>query len=64
MISTCAMIKTGKVYENMMINLKPSNKKLRARMIRIVCEIKGCDSETAERLLNKHDWVIRDAVEA
>ena len=64
MISTCAMIKTGKVYENMMINLKPSNKKLRARMIRIVCEIKGCDSETAERLLNEHDWIIRDAVEA
>ena len=64
MISTCAMIKTGKVYENMMINLKPTNKKLRARMIRIVTEIKNCDEQTAERLLSEHNWVIRDAVEA
>ena len=63
MISTCAMIKTGKVYENMMINLKPSNQKLRARMINIVCEIKGCDKATAEALLEAHDWSIREAVE-
>lgn len=45
MISTAAMVKTGKVYENMMINLKPSNVKLRARMIRIVSEIKNCDEK-------------------
>ena len=64
MISTCAMIKTGKVYENMMINLKPSNLKLRARMINIVCEIKGCSKETAEDLLEKHGWNIREAVES
>lgn len=63
MISTTAMIKTGKVYENMMINLKPSNTKLKARMIRIVCEIKGCDTKTAETLLSAHDWNIRSAVE-
>jgi N-acetylmuramic acid 6-phosphate etherase len=63
MISTCAMIKTGKVYENMMINLKPSNQKLRARMINIVCEIKGCDKTIAEALLEAHDWSIRAAVE-
>ena len=63
MISTCAMVKTGKVYENMMINLKPSNKKLTDRMVRIVCEIKECDRETAERLLNENNWNIRDAVE-
>ncbi len=62
MISTSAMIKTGKVYENMMINLRPSNIKLRARMIRIVCEIKGCDADTAERLLEASDWRIKDAV--
>ena len=64
MISTCSMIKTGKVYENMMINLQPSNQKLTARMVRIVCEIKGCDPDTAERLLEEHDWNIRSAVEA
>lgn len=63
MISTCAMVKTGKVYENMMINLKPSNVKLRDRVIRIVCEIKKCGYEEAEALLEKSDWNIRTAVE-
>lgn len=62
MISTAAMVKTGKVYENMMINLKPSNVKLRARMIRIVSEIKNCDEKTAEMLLKQNDWIIRNTV--
>ena len=62
MISTSVMIKTGKVYENMMINLKPSNKKLKERMIRIVCEIKACDAKIAEALLEANEWNIRNAV--
>jgi N-acetylmuramic acid 6-phosphate (MurNAc-6-P) etherase len=33
-------------------------------MIRIVTEIKNCEEKEAERLLEKHNWVIRDAVEA
>ena len=63
MISTCAMIKTGKVYENMMVNLRPTNQKLTRRMVRIVSEIKQCDEETAEQLLEQNDWNIRRAVE-
>jgi N-acetylmuramic acid 6-phosphate etherase len=63
MISTGAMIKTGKVYENMMINLKPSNKKLRERVISIVSEIEHCDRERATALLEENDWNIRKAVE-
>ena len=63
MISTCAMIKTGKVYENMMINLRPSNQKLQGRMVRIVSEIKECDLAMAEQLLEEHNWNIRAAVE-
>ena len=63
MISTCAMVKTGKVYENMMINLKPSNVKLRDRVIRIVREIKKCEYDEAEALLEKSGWDIRTAVE-
>lgn len=64
MLSTCAMIQTGKVYENLMINLKPSNVKLRRRVISIVTELCGCDGERAVELLDAHDWVIRDAVDA
>ena len=58
----CAMIKTGKVYENMMINLSPSNIKLRERMIRIVMEIVSCSHEEGEQLLEENDWSIRKAV--
>ena len=62
MISTCAMIKSGYVYENLMINLKPTNIKLRGRMIRRVSDIKGCSLEEAESLLETSGWVIREAV--
>lgn len=62
MISTCAMVKSGYVYENLMINLKPTNVKLRGRMIRIVCDIKKCSAEEAERRLKESDWVIREAI--
>ena len=63
MISTVSMTKCGCVYENLMINLKPTNKKLRRRMIGIVCEILKCDEEKAENLLEENDWNIRLAVE-
>ncbi len=63
MLSTCAMVKTGKVYENMMINLRPSNIKLRNRMLRITSDIVSCTKDEAEALLEKNDWSIRKAVE-
>ena len=63
MISTASMVKCGCVYENMMINLRPTNKKLRRRMIGIVTEILGCSYEKAEALLEANEWSIRKAVE-
>ena len=63
MISTASMVKCGYVYENMMINLKPTNKKLKNRMIGIVTEILGCTPEKSEGLLTKSNWSIRNAVE-
>lgn len=63
MISTASMVQCGCVYENLMINLKPTNKKLRRRMIGIVTEILGCTPEKAEELLEKSGWNIRSAVE-
>lgn len=64
MISTCCMVKLGNVYENMMINLKPTNIKLRGRMLRILCDITGCDAETAERLLDENEWSLRKAADS
>lgn len=63
MISTASMVKCGCVYENLMINLRPTNKKLRKRMIGIVMEILGCDEERAEELLEENGWSIRSAVQ-
>ena len=63
MISTTVMIKLGYVYENMMINLKPMNIKLRKRMISIVCDILKCDEEKATEMLDKYQWSIRDVVD-
>lgn len=63
MISTASMVKCGCVYENLMINLKPTNRKLRRRMIGIVVEILGCTEERAEALLEESGWNIRLAAE-
>ena len=63
MISTASMVKCNCVYENMMINLRPTNKKLRRRMIGIVAEILGCSEENAETLLDENEWNIRKAVD-
>ena len=62
-LSTAAMVKTGRVYENLMINLRPTNEKLRRRVISIVCEIKNVDEDEAIALLDANEWNIRKAVE-
>lgn len=62
MISTAVMIRLGCVYENLMINLRPSNIKLRQRMIRILCEILNCHEQIAQDLLERSEWDIRSAM--
>ena len=62
MISTAVMIRLGYVYENLMINLRPSNIKLRRRMISIAMEITGCDDAAAESLLEQGNWNLRSAI--
>ncbi len=64
MLSTCAMIKTGKVYENLMINLRPSNEKLKNRVIEIVKELTGYSSVEAEKALCQNDWDIKKAIDS
>ena len=62
-LTTCSMAKTGKVYENMMINLAPSNEKLKQRVVRITREILSCDEDTAVAALDANDWNIKNAIE-
>lgn len=63
MLSTGAMVKYGRVYENFMVHVKPVNIKLRARCISIVQQILNCSVEEAEQRLEANNWEIRDAVE-
>ena len=63
MLTTTVMTRLGMVYENLMINLKPTNIKLRRRVISIVCEILSCTEEEAVRRLDTHNWSIRDVVD-
>lgn len=51
MLTTASMIRIGKTYENLMVDLSISNKKLHARGIRIISEATGCPVEDAERYL-------------
>lgn len=64
MLSTCAMIKQGYVYENLMINLKPTNIKLKKRVISIVMDITEKSEEEAIRGLEENNWVIKDTIKA
>ncbi len=56
MISTASMIKLGKVYENLMVDVDVSNEKLYHRWIGIVMSATGCDHKTAEAMyeLSEH----------
>ncbi|MBK8796117.1 MAG: N-acetylmuramic acid 6-phosphate etherase [Anaerolineales bacterium] len=57
MITTATMIRLGKVYENLMIDVEISNHKLRTRALGIIREITGSDEEQAARALNEHGSV-------
>lgn len=48
MISTAAMVGCGKVYQNLMVDVMPTNEKLIVRARNIVMEATGCDFRTAD----------------
>lgn len=62
MLTTGAMIKIGKTYENFMIDLMPTNEKLKDRAMRIVSEIAGVNSSTALKTLLESDWSVKTAI--
>lgn len=64
MLSTGAMIKIGKTYENFMIDLKASNEKLKDRAIKIVSQIAEVNQAEALAMLMKSSWEIKVAIVA
>jgi N-acetylmuramic acid 6-phosphate etherase len=61
-LSTCALIKLGKVQGNWMVDVIPSNSKLRKRAIHIVSQLKNVTAEDAKKLLEETKWSIREAL--
>lgn len=55
MLSTAVMIKLGKVYRNLMVDLSPSNNKLRDRTVRIIMQAVDVSRGEAERALESCD---------
>ena len=51
MLTTASMILMGKCYENLMVDVKASNEKLKARAIRIVMQATECEQAFAEKAL-------------
>ena len=59
MLSTGSMIKLGKVYGNLMVDVKATNKKLIERAKKIVCEATGIEKNLAEDILLKTDYDVK-----
>lgn len=62
MLTTTLMIKRGKVYGNLMVDLKASNKKLCERATRTVMKITGASREAAAEVLEAADMHVKTAV--
>lgn len=61
--TTLAMSRTGKVMSNLMVDLHPSNAKLRDRAVRIVGELTGAGPDKARAALEACDWAVKAAAE-
>lgn len=61
-ITTAAMVVNGRVVENHMVDLVVSIAKLERRAVRIVCDLRGLDEQSARRLLESNDWSVRHAL--
>lgn len=62
MLTTCTMIKLGKVYGNLMVDLKPSNQKLYERAKRIICQITEVSEGKAADALRAADGSTKLAI--
>ena len=62
MLSTGAMIKIGKTYQNYMIDVKATNEKLKNRAISIVCDLTNVDKKKATNILEETKFDVKKAV--
>ncbi|MDA0772311.1 MAG: N-acetylmuramic acid 6-phosphate etherase [Cyanobacteria bacterium] len=61
-ISTGLMVKLGKTYGNLMVDLKATNTKLKKRAVNLVMTIMACDEAKALKLLEENDFQIKKVI--
>ncbi|WP_428771214.1 N-acetylmuramic acid 6-phosphate etherase [Vibrio sp.] len=62
MLTTASMIRLGKSYQNLMVDVKATNEKLIARAARIVMQATDCDQRTAVNTLRQTDYDVKPAI--
>lgn len=62
MLSTLTMVQLGKVYGNLMVDVRPLNRKLRRRAVRLVALLAGVGEDRAEDALVRSGWRVPVAV--
>lgn len=62
MLTTASMVKLGKCYENLMVDLRAGSQKLRARSRRIFMELTGSDYEWADEVLKDANGELKTAL--
>jgi len=64
MLTTASMVRLGKTYGNLMVDLRATNSKLQQRCLRIVRALTGLDSEAASQLLAQANGQLKTAIVA
>ncbi|AIW17894.1 N-acetylmuramic acid 6-phosphate etherase [Vibrio coralliilyticus] len=62
MLTTASMIRLGKSYQNLMVDVKATNKKLVARAARIVMQATECDKQQAVTVLEQTEYDVKLAI--
>lgn len=62
MISTGAMVRIGKCYKNQMVDLNASNDKLKARALKLVCDLTNVEPQQAFDTLTSASWQVKTSI--
>ncbi len=62
MLSTATMMRTGRTRGDLMVDLRPTNRKLRERAVLIVCQEAKVDDTVAREALERNGWDVRRAI--
>jgi N-acetylmuramic acid 6-phosphate etherase len=62
MLTTGAMVRTGKTYGNLMVDVQVGSEKLKDRARRIIGIVTGLEYEAADDLLRRSDWDVKAAI--